>query len=97
MVSNEHGASRSYTEDLILKDFMKQTYSVVFKAFHNITYNQCPTLFTSFAYNSEFFAQQEVRKADMHIILLRQKKIIFFLLITSAKQHIFLNVLCISK
>lgn len=32
MVSNEHKAARSCTEDLILKGFIKQTYGVTFKA-----------------------------------------------------------------
>lgn len=46
-VSNEHEAARSYTEDLILKDLMEQTYSLIFKA--------VPTTTTTTASNQATF------------------------------------------
>lgn len=50
MVSNEHGAAWSYNEELIVKVFMEQTYSLIFKASLTTTYKCCATFIYFFSF-----------------------------------------------
>ena len=74
MVSNEHEAARSYTEDLILKDFMEQTHSLISRAVHTISRNPCATfIYISFFLirsDSDVFPQHQSRKVSGYVIFL---------------------------